>query len=102
MNKIKNGYAKRDSENAAILQSKIKELQEKTKKATPWDLFWNGNKWLEEIDKLKSDMENLSKNAGMNIKNKKTRDEILNAIRQSGLSLSEQYYVATQLGLQNY
>lgn len=102
LNAIKTGYALRDSGNAAILQAKVKKLQEKTKKANSWDLFWNGNKWLEEIDKLKSDIENQSKNVGMNINNKKTRDEILNTIRQSGLSLSEQYYVATQLGLQNY
>ena len=102
LNAIKDGYAKRDSENAAALQDRLKKLQEKTKKANSWDLFWNGNKWLEEIDNLKSDIENLSKNAGMNIKNKKTSDEILNKIRQSGLSLSEQYYVATQLGLQYY
>ena len=102
LSQIKNIYALRDSGNAAVLQSKLKKLQEKTKKANSWDLFWNGNKWLEEIDELKSEIKNLSKNAGMNIKNEKTRDEILNTIRQSGLSLSEQYYVATQLGLQNY
>ena len=102
LSQIKNIYALRDSGNAAVLQSKLKKLQEKTKKANSWDLFWNGNKWLEEIDELKSEFKNLSKNAGMNIKNEKTRDEILNAIEQSGLSLSEQYYVATQLGLQNY
>ena len=102
LSQIKNIYALRDSGNAAVLQSKLKKLQEKTKKANSWDLFWNGNKWLEEIEELKSEIKNLSKNAGMNIKNEKTRDEILNAIEQSGLSLSEQYYVATQLGLQNY
>lgn len=102
LNSIKADYASRDSEKAANLQSKLKKLQEKTKKANSWDLFWNGNKWLKEIDQLKSDIENLSKNAGMNLNNEKTRDEILNTIRQSGLSLSEQYYVATQLGLQYY
>lgn len=102
LSQIKNGYALTDSVKTATVYSKIKKLQEKIKNANSWDLFWNGNKWNEELNNLISETKNLPKVGQIDIKNEKSRDEILNTIRQSGLSLSEQYYVATQLGLQNY
>ena len=84
------------------LLAEAKAIQEKYDKANAWDLFWNGSKWKERINEITTELKELPKNKGIDLDDDTTRDRIWAYIQNGELSPSEQIYVATQLGLQNY